>query len=52
MTARNISIYYGADVQEKYSQKTADLFADLCPEAEVTLLRGGQPVYYYMISAE
>ena len=47
-----ITIYYGADVQEKYAQKTADLFADLCPEAEVTLLRGGQPVYYYMISAE
>ena len=47
-----ITIYYGADVKEKHAQKTADLFAEICPEADVNLLRGGQPVYYYMISAE
>ena len=47
-----ITIYYGADVKEKDAQKTADLFADICPDADVNLLRGGQPVYYYMISAE
>ena len=47
-----ITIYYGEDIQEKYAQKTADLFAKICPEADVNLLRGGQPVYYYMISAE
>ena len=47
-----ITIYYGADVKEKHAQKAADLFADLCPNADVNLLRGGQPVYYYLISAE
>ena len=47
-----INIYYGEDISEKHAQKTADLFADLCPEADVTLLSGGQPVYYYMISGE
>ena len=47
-----ITIYYGADTKEKYAQKAADLFADICPEAEVNLISGGQPVYYYMISAE
>ncbi len=47
-----ITIYYGADVKEKHAQKTADLFAEICPEADVNLLSGGQPVYYYMISAE
>ena len=47
-----ITIYYGADVKEKHAQKTADLFAEICPNADVNLLRGGQPVYYYMISAE
>lgn len=47
-----VTIYYGEDIQEKYAQKTADLFAKICPEADVNLLRGGQPVYYYMISAE
>ena len=47
-----ITIYYGEDIQEKHAQKAADLFAEICPDAEVNLLRGGQPVYYYLISAE
>ena len=47
-----ITIYYGADIQEKHAQKAADLFAEVCPDADVNLLRGGQPVYYYLISAE
>ena len=47
-----ITIYYGADIQEKHAQKAADLFADICPDADVNLLSGGQPVYYYLISAE
>ena len=47
-----ITIYYGADVTEKQAQKTADLFAEICPDADVNLLNGGQPVYYYLISAE
>ena len=47
-----ITIYYGADIQEKHAQKAADLFAEVCPEADVNLLSGGQPVYYYLISAE
>ena len=47
-----ITIYYGADIKEKHAQKAADLFADICPDADVNLLNGGQPVYYYLISAE
>ena len=47
-----ITIYYGADISEKHAQKAADLFADICPDADVNLIRGGQPVYYYLISAE
>ena len=47
-----ITIYYGEDITEKQAQKAADLFADICPDADVNLLRGGQPVYYYLISAE
>ncbi len=47
-----ITIYYGADIQEKHAQKAADLFAAICPEADVNLISGGQPVYYYLISAE
>ena len=47
-----VTIYYGADVSERNAQKAADIFADICPQADVNLLNGGQPVYYYLISAE
>ena len=47
-----ITIYYGEDIQEKHAQKAADLFQETCPNADVNLIRGGQPVYYYLISAE
>ena len=47
-----VTIYYGADVKEKHAQKAADIFADICPNADVNLLSGGQPVYYYLIAAE
>ena len=47
-----ITIYYGADTKEKHAQKAADIFADICPNADVNLINGGQPVYYYLISAE
>ena len=47
-----ITIYYGEDIQEKHARKAADIFAEICPGADVNLLRGGQPVYYYMIAAE
>ena len=50
--AEFISIFYGEDVTEEQAQKIEKIFAAACPNAEITLLAGGQPVYYYMISAE
>ena len=50
--AEFISIFYGADVTEEQAQEAEKIFAEACPSAEVSLLPGGQPVYYYMISAE
>ena len=47
-----ISLYFGEDVQEADAQKAGALFEELCPEAEVAVLAGGQPVYYYIISME
>ena len=47
-----ITIYYGEDVKEKHAQKAAAIFQEICPDADVNLLYGGQPVYYYLISAE
>ena len=47
-----ITIYYGQDIQEKHAKKALDLFTQICPDADVNLICGGQPVYYYLISAE
>ena len=47
-----ITIYYGADITEEQAQIAADIFTEVCPDADVNLLCGGQPVYYYLISAE
>ena len=47
-----ITIYYGADVTEADAQSAAAVFSEICPDADVNLLAGGQPVYYYLISAE
>ena len=47
-----ISLYFGQDVQEADAQKAGALFEELCPGAEVAVLPGGQPVYYYIISME
>ena len=47
-----ISLYFGEDVSEDDAQAAGKLFEDRCPQAEVAVLSGGQPVYYYIISME
>ena len=50
--AEFLTIYYGEDVTEEQAQQALELFTAACPNAEISLLPGGQPGYYYMISAE
>ena len=47
-----INIFYGEGVEEQGAQTALERFQAACPEAEITLLRGGQPVYHYLISVE
>ena len=47
-----VTVYYGEDVQEDAANEAASTIGGCFPEAEVSLVRGGQPVYYYMISVE
>ena len=48
-----VTIFYGADISEKDANNTAlPIFEKICPDAEISLIYGGQPVYYYLISAE
>ena len=49
--AEFISLFYGEDVTEEQAGKAAERFTAACPNAEVSVMPGGQPVYYYMISA-
>lgn len=50
--AEFITIFYGEDVNEEDAHKACDAFTRKCPDAEVNLICGGQPVYYYIISIE
>ncbi len=47
-----ISLYFGEDVTEEDAQEAGNFFESACPGAEVMVLSGGQPVYYYIISME
>ena len=47
-----INIFYGADIQEPGAEAALELFRQHAPDAEVNLVSGGQPIYYYLISAE
>jgi len=50
--AEFITIFYGEDVSEEDSAAAEEIFSRICPGAELSLLPGGQPVYYYIISIE
>ena len=47
-----INIFYGADIQEPDAEAALELFRQHAPDAEGNLVSGGQPIYYYLISAE
>ena len=50
--AEFITIFYGEDVAEEDARMACDVFTHKCPDAEINLICGGQPVYYYIISIE
>ena len=50
--AEFITVFYGEDVAEEDAHKACDIFTHKCPDAEINLICGGQPVYYYIISIE
>ena len=51
-SAEFVTIFFGEDVTEEDAQKAEAVFAEACPDAEVSVLAGGQPVYYYIVSIE
>ncbi len=47
-----ITVYYGADVVEEDAARAAELITRRFPDTDISIVNGGQPVYYYMISVE
>ena len=47
-----VTIYYGADVSEHEADTLRDQAQEQYPDKEIELQYGGQPIYYYLISAE
>ena len=47
-----VSVYYGEDVSDSDAEGAGELFTSRFPDAEISVVNGGQPVYYYMISIE
>ena len=47
-----VSIYYGEDVEESQAAELGRRAGKKYPHAEVEVHNGGQPIYYYVISAE
>ena len=50
--AEFVTAFYGEGVSEDDANAAIELFSQRCPDAEVSALPGGQPVYYYIISIE
>ena len=47
-----ISIYYGEEITEEDAGKLRDQIGEKYPDCDIELQYGGQPIYYYIISAE
>ena len=47
-----ISIYYGDEVEVSDAEALRDRISEKYPQCDVELQTGGQPIYYYVISAE
>lgn len=47
-----LSIYYGADVDEEQAGELEKLVKNEFPSCDIELQYGGQPIYYFIVSAE
>ncbi len=47
-----ISIYYGEEIVEEDAEKLRSQIGEKYPDCDIELQYGGQPIYYYIISAE
>lgn len=48
----NITLFYGDGVTEEDSAKLQSMLEERFPDVDVSMVYGGQPVYYYIVSVE
>ncbi len=46
------TIYYGADIKEETAMELSDAVSEKYPNLDVSVLYGGQPIYYYYLAVE
>lgn len=47
-----VTIYHGSDVKLEEAERVLEMAKEACPNVEIELQDGGQPIYYYLISVE
>jgi dihydroxyacetone kinase-like predicted kinase len=51
-TETYLNVFYGEGVTEEQAAEAQTLLSEHLPDAEINVINGGQPVYYFVISAE
>lgn len=47
-----LTLYYGEDVTEQEANRVVEILTEAKPDLEIAVYYGGQPHYYYVLSAE
>lgn len=47
-----LTVYYGEEVSETEAVQLEDILSSMCPDLEIEVYYGGQPLYYYIVSLE
>ncbi len=47
-----VNVFYGCDTNENEAQAVKDIIANKLSGADINIVNGGQPVYYFVISVE
>ena len=47
-----ISLYYGSDIKQEEADALGESITSKFPNCDVEVQYGGQPIYYYIVSAE
>jgi len=47
-----VTLFYGEDISEEKAEEIKKSLAEIASDCDIELIKGGQPLYYYIISVE